>query len=1132
MASSMDKTFDISRAEISFRDILEFSPVGVLIFQRDWKIKFANNNFFLFSGVVADEPSNVVGKSIYENRIFYEADIRQELDLIKKGETVEKEIVNTPTLRGGKVSLVLKGAPITFNGEFAGGVLILEDLKIDSSKSQVSLLQSEDFQKFLTTFNDYFIVLDKEGNCLLEPFTGSDLYDFLFEQDPAKSFLPVKKVSSLLFKKMLDDCFTSNNVISTLIPFIRNQREIPARVTLVPMSDSGSEVNRVILLVKDLSKEIDRAGLSEEEVNELTKYQQIIATLVDGLIGVNRKGKITFWNESASANFGLTRSEVFGKYIGKIFPALTEKYFEELKNIVKTEKEWRGRLHIGEDESIIEYFDAKIGMAADGDEETYFILCSPATDTVKKEMELKKSEEQFRNIVTNSHEFICTLSPRGKITYANPYFLEVFEYTLEEIVKLEFTELIDSYFLNNSEFDFNNIINERVKTFELPLITKFGQRLHVLSSFSPVTDEKGIVQYYNLILTDITLKKESEKDLMLIRSVFEASQNGIALLNKKRVILVNDSFVQMFNYKSASEIIGHNPVDLIDEKDRDRVINFMDLSDSGKDSPSGFYFTGRRKNLTTFDVENSVSYYEIENEKFAVWIVRDVTEEKKAQKALIISEERYRSISENINESIWTAERINGELKTVFYTPGIKKITSHEAELFIEDPELWKKIIHPDDAEDVLDKMNKFYGDSARNSENFEYRIIDALGNIIWIENRINLVRGTAGEIEKIFGVISDITLSKRAESELIKSAQNLKELNETKDRFISIISHDLRTPFSSILGFTDLLLNDKELDQESRLQYIQYIQESSKSMLGLVNSLLDWTRLQTGSVKFEPERINVKELIEKSVQILSGSAIQKKINLFSDLQKDFYVHADSGLLFQVFNNLISNAIKFTKPGGSIKVAANVSIEKRQVEFSVKDDGVGISKDDIQKLFKVDTKFTTSGTAGEKGSGLGLSLVRDIIHKHGGDIWVESELGKGSEFIFSIPVASLNILFVDDATADRLLYSKLITSLIPNYKILTAENGKEALDIVKQSSPALVITDHRMPVMTGYDLVKQLNISELKYKPPVIVLSSDINKVIEAEYKDLGVEYVFQKPVNLAAFKNAIERSLRKAVFS
>jgi len=302
--------------------------------------------------------------------------------------------------------------------------------------------------------------------------------------------------------------------------------------------------------------------------------------------------------------------------------------------------------------------------------------------------------------------------------------------------------------------------------------------------------------------------------------------------------------------------------------------------------------------------------------------------------------------------------------------------------------------------------------------------------------------------------------------------------------------------------------------------------------MLSLLNSLLDWTRLQTGRIKFEPERINVKYIISKSIQILSGAALQKHINLVSDLTKDFYVHADENLLLQVFNNLISNAIKFTKPNGSIKIDANADVEKRRVRFSVKDDGIGIKKEDIAKLFKIDSKFTTTGTEGEKGSGLGLSLVHEIINKHGGDIWVESEFGDGAEFIFTIPVSSTYILLVDDAKMDRVLYSKLLKNLMPNYSVLEAENGRHAIDVIKQYLPALIITDHNMPLMSGYDLVKQLNVTELKYKPPVIILSGDINKSIEEEYKAIGVEYIFQKPVNLGNFKNAIENSLRKAIYT
>jgi CheY-like chemotaxis protein len=354
--------------------------------------------------------------------------------------------------------------------------------------------------------------------------------------------------------------------------------------------------------------------------------------------------------------------------------------------------------------------------------------------------------------------------------------------------------------------------------------------------------------------------------------------------------------------------------------------------------------------------------------------------------------------------------------------------------------------------------------------------------------------------------------------------------MNETKDRFLSIVSHDLKTPFSSILGFTDLLLNDEGLSEIERKQYIKFIQESSSSMLALVNSLLDWNRLQTGRIKFEPEKIEVQKIIEKCFNTVVGTAIKKKIKLVSNIEDNLYIFADKQLTIQVFNNLISNAVKFTSEGGVITVSGSPAKKTRFFEFSVKDTGIGIKEENQKKLFGIDAKFSTEGTAGEKGTGLGLSLVKEIIEKHGGTIRVESEYGKGSDFRFTLPVASANILLVDDSKTDRLLYSKILRTITPDYSIETASNGKEALSLISQSAPALIITDHHMPLLNGFALVKELKKSLTKSKPPVIVLSSDLDMNLVDQYNLAGVEYVFHKPVNLSDFKLAVEKSLKKGL--
>jgi PAS domain S-box-containing protein len=1130
MSTFSNKTFEQGRTEISFREILEFAPIGILIFQRDWTVKFVNANFFLFPGVLAESPGDVIGMSIYENRLFEKIDIRTELDHLKTGEGFEKQITVSKSLKGTQVTLLLKGTPILLNDDNAGGILIIEDAKVNLEKTLPSLSTLNEFSTFLKHVSDYYIISTVEGLVEDESKQDDSKYEVLIDSEFSKQ--GQRRLSPILFKKHLETVVESRKLVTAYIPFIQDGIEIQSKISLVPVSDSENVVDKIILLMEDVGKQIDLSGLTKIEIEELSRYQQIASGIADGLIAVNKNGRIIFWNDSSAKLFGLTKSEVYGKYIGKIFPSLDEPLFEKLKNYVDTEKLWSGNLSIGFDDSVAEHFLVKITSLNDAGDQSYLFLCANITKMVREEKELRESEEVFRSIVTNSPDYICTLDSRGFLTFVNNNFLDAFKYSQNEYRKINFKDLIDSEYLLNNSFELESFSDQKNSSTELPLANKSGHKIYVHANFTALKNEHGEVVSYNAILTDVTLTRESEKDLLLIRSVFEASVDGIALIHKKKFVLVNDSFVKMFGYSSSSDLYDENPLNLIDKKDKLRISGFLEAAGKGDDSPARYLFLALRKNKSIFDAENSVSFYEVEGERFIVWVLRDVTEEKQSQQALLASEERYRSITQSINECIWAAENIKGELKAVFYTPAIRKITSYDPDDFLHDEELWGKIIHPDDVDFVGDKMDQLYGDPVRNLETLEYRIIDKLGNVIWIENKITVVRDPKGKIQKVFGIISDVTLSKRAEEELKKSAEDFKELNETKDRFISIVSHDLRTPFSSIIGFTDILLNEKDLEEEVRMQYIQFIQESSKSMLGLVNSLMDLTRLQTGRTKFEPERINAKYLIDKSIQVMAGAALQKKISIVNEIKNDFYIHADEGLLFQAFNNLISNAIKFTGQDGSININSKANVEKKQVEFSVRDNGVGIKKNDLEKLFKIDTKFTTSGTAGEKGSGLGLSLVHDIVRKHGGDIWVNSEYGQGTQFVFSIPVASSNLLLVDDIKTDRLLYSKLIKSLVPNYNIIEAENGKQALDIIKQSSPALIITDHNMPVMSGYDLVKQMNMTQMKFKPPVIVLSSDLNKSIEAEYREFGVEYIFNKPVNLSNFKNAIERSLRKAIFS
>jgi PAS domain S-box-containing protein len=612
--------------------------------------------------------------------------------------------------------------------------------------------------------------------------------------------------------------------------------------------------------------------------------------------------------------------------------------------------------------------------------------------------------------------------------------------------------------------------------------------------------------------------------------MFNAFLDGVAAECEGKLILANEAFAKIFGYNNSKEMLDKDLFDLVAANDIPKVTGYFQLIGRNKEIPERFEFLAKRKDGSNFFAETSLSAFESDQKIYVVMVARDITERKRTQQAIRESEEKYRNITENIDDFLYTFEKTGSVLRPVFYTSSVEKITGYNQTDFLTDSRLIFKLIHPDDFLSLKKKLSSLLKSKIQLSGEFEFRIINRHGNVVWIRNKLNIVRDNEGRILKIYGLVSDISLRKNAEDELKRSTDNLVKLNETKDRFISIISHDLRTPFSSILGFTDLLLSDSDLTELEKKQYIEFIKESSKSMLSLVNSLLDWTRLQTGRIRFEPEKIEAYKIIDSSLNALSGVAFQKKIEIISDISKDIVIFIDKDLMLQVFNNLISNAIKFTPQHGTITISIKPSERMRFIEFSIKDTGVGIKPDDIKKLFKVDTKFTSEGTEGEKGTGLGLSLVKEIIDKHGGKVWVESEFGKGSEFKFTLPTASANILLVDDSKTDKLLYSKILKNITPDYNVDIASDGKEAIEKILVSPPALVITDHLMPRMNGYNLVLEIKKAEIKGKPPVMILSGDLDREIVDEYHELGVEFVFQKPVNLNSFKQAVEKSLKKGI--
>jgi len=1110
-------------------DILNFAPVGILTFSSDWKIEFISHNMIRIGSFYGMDFNDLLGNNILKTSLIPNVSLSNEIAALSEGIPFEKEIRSIKGSDKGIISLYVKASPIIENNSFAGGILVLEDIGVSAESAESNEFKAQALEKLFSRINDILFITDISGKVLFSAGKNLEKVDF---DDKNENFYINKIISAenaQLFNEIIGDVI-SKRVSRELIlqmPFESISGYYDCRIE--PFISGKGRVQFLFFLLKDITKSyIERANLINR-VAELNRYQQISENVCDAVFTLNGEGKITLWNDSAVRTFGNEAKDVLGKFVGSALGIFDEDYFKDVLSELIQKGEWKVNVNIFDKDGNKTILETKFTLAGENPDEI-IVSCVNATDRISNEKELKQSEERYKNIVEQANELICSILPDGTIYYANDKFLDSLKYTFEELKAKKFSDLLDPEYTNQSTIDFSSFDKLKSKSVEISLITKKGYTLDVIARFKAVNSEGGQIASYNCFILDITEKVSAENNIKAYKSLFEVSEDGMVIERKGKIIAANKSFADTFGYDKPEILKGKDLLDMVAPADAFRVTEYLKRTEDKKHSSERLECLGRKLNGSEFHVEVSVSSFKSDNRKFTGLIIRDITERKRSQQIIRESEEKYRNITDNIDDFLYSFERNGNNFAPTFYTSSVDKVTGYTQTDFLSDSKFLLKIVHPDDFPLVKKRLKAIFRSRIQLSEELEFRLINKHGNVVWVRNKLNLTRNTDGRVVRLYGLISDITLRKRAEDELTRSTENLVKLNETKDKFISIISHDLRTPFSSILGFTDLLLNDDGLNEREKKQYIHFIKESSQSMLQLVNSLLDWTRLQTGRIKFEPNKTDIRPIIENSINSMSGAAYQKEIEVISLISDETYAFIDRNLILQVFNNLISNAIKFTRKNGRIVISAKQSESIRFIEFSIKDNGVGIKPDNLSSLFRVDAKYTSEGTAGEKGSGLGLSLVKEIVDKHGGSISVESTYGEGTEFKFLLPVASPNIMLVDDNKTDRLLYSKILKSITPDYNIELASNGKEAYERIVASPPALVITDHQMPEMNGYDLINAIKRSDIKGKPPVMVLSSALDRAVIADYNELGIEYVFNKPVNLSNFKKAVEKSLKKSI--
>ncbi len=458
----------------------------------------------------------------------------------------------------------------------------------------------------------------------------------------------------------------------------------------------------------------------------------------------------------------------------------------------------------------------------------------------------------------------------------------------------------------------------------------------------------------------------------------------------------------------------------------------------------------------------------------------------------------------------------------ITYSENVLNITGFEALELKGMRGKWNSLVYNDDQELVRIKFNELINNHSLNSYTIDYRINDKENNTLWLRESVKAERTPAGKLKNAYGAVKNISDLKNTEVKLRDEIRKLEEMNSSKDDFIAILSHDLRSPFTSILGFSEILVSEPKLPESEKNEYLSLIHSSSAKQLKLVNNLLDWARIRTGRMHLDLAKVDTRNSVYNSVSALTGEAVRKNIEIRVYIPESLYIDADEILFSKVILNLLENSIKYSGENKSIDVKTS-SFNDKLVEFIVRDKGKGIPEPNKHKLFQINKIFSTQGTNGEKGTGLGLILCREIVEKHGGDIWFFSEPEVGSEFHFTFPLFKENFLLVGIDKNTAVEVKNIIEEVKPSYIIRESSNGFEAVNAIKNKIPSVIILNHKMQLMDGLKFAEILQSENRTAGIPVYLIADELQEETVKHYNNLGINKILYKPFEYSKIKSELQ---------